>query len=190
MRRSFALVVATLVLACVSQATTITLTGVLSGLNENPPTPSAGTGTAVVTLDTVAQTLMVNVVFSGLSSGTTASHIHCCVAPPGNAGVATTTPSFPNFPLGVTSGSYLRIFDLTSSTTYNPAFITAQGSLAAAETALINGLLNDQTYLNIHTTAFPGGEVRAFLVPTPEPSALVLALSGFAGLWVIRRRLH
>lgn len=193
------LAAALLLLAGVGQAGIITLSGTLSGLNENPATPSAGTGLAIVTLDTTAQTLEVSVVFSGLlafipgtntPSGTTASHIHCCVAPPGNAGVATTTPSFPGFPLGVDSGSFDRVFDLTLASSYNPAFVTAQGSLAAAQTALENGLINSQTYLNIHTNAFGGGEVRAFLTPTPEPASVVLLLSGFGGLWLIRRRLH
>ena len=32
-------------------------------------------------------------------------------APPGNVGVATTTPSFPGFPLGVTAGTFSNIFD-------------------------------------------------------------------------------
>jgi hypothetical protein len=193
------LAAAMLLLAGVCHAGIITLSGTISGANENPATPSPGTGFALVTLNTTAQTLEVNVVFSNLlafipgtstPSGTTASHIHCCVAPPGNAGVATTTPSFTGFPLGVDSGSFDRVLDLTMASSYNPAFVTAQGSLAAAETALENGLINSQTYLNIHTNAFPGGEVRAFLTPTPEPTTVALTLSGFGGLWLVRRRLR
>jgi MYXO-CTERM domain-containing protein len=191
------LAAAVLLLAGVGHSGIITLSGTISGANENPATPSLGTGFALVTLDTTAQTLEVNVFFSNLlatipgtstPSGTTASHIHCCVAPPGNAGVATTTPSFTGFPLGVDSGSFDRVLDLTMSSSYNPAFITAQGSLSAAETALENGLMSSQTYLNIHTNAFPGGEVRAFLTPTPEPMTGVLALAGFGALWLIRRQ--
>ena len=110
---------------------------------------------------TIAET--VNVSFSGLTSGTTASHIHCCVAPPGNAGVATTTPTFPGFPLGVTAGTYNQTFDMTAATSYNPAFVTANGGVAAAEAALFAGLQTGQAYLNIHTSMFPGGEIRGFL---------------------------
>jgi MYXO-CTERM domain-containing protein len=196
-KRIYGLAVAVLLLAGVGHAGLVTLTGNISGLNENPATPSAGTGFALVTLDTTAQTLEVNVVFSNLlafipgtstPSGTTASHIHCCVAPPGNIGVATTTPSFTGFPLGVDSGSFDRVLDLTSASSYNPAFVTANVNLAGAETALVNGLLAGQTYLNIHTNAFGGGEVRAFLTPTPEPTTVALALSGFGALWLIRRR--
>src|SRR6266704_2246683 len=98
----------------------------LSALNENPPHPSSsGTGTALVTWDTVTNVMTVNVVFSGLSAPNTAAHIHCCVAAPGNAGVATTTPTFTGFPLGVTSGSYNQTFNTLAASTWNPAFITA-----------------------------------------------------------------
>jgi len=79
------------------------------------------------------------------------------------------------------------------ASSYNPAFITANGGTAAsADVVLENGLLNNQTYLNVHTTAFGGGEIRAFLEPVPEPATATLALAAFAamGLMVHRRRLR
>jgi hypothetical protein len=79
------------------QAATFTYSATLSGANENPVVASPGTGNTVVTLNTTAHTLRVQATFSGLTSNTTAAHIHCCVAPPMNAGVATTTPSFTGF---------------------------------------------------------------------------------------------
>ncbi len=85
---------------------TIVYTTSLSGPNENPPIASPGVGVATVTVDTTAHTLRVQETFSGLTTGTTASHIHCCVPTPnGTAGVATMTPTFSGLPLGVTSGS-------------------------------------------------------------------------------------
>ena len=76
-----------------------------------------------------------------------------------NVGVATAVPTFPpvggslGFPLGVTSGTFASgVYDLTQPLIYNPAFITAQGSLAAAEAALIAGIEGGMTYFNIHTT--------------------------------------
>src|SRR5262249_26858311 len=103
----------------------MTFTVNLSQANEIPPTGSPGTGTAVVVLDPVAQTLQLNISFANLTSNTTAAHIHCCLSfpfdPTANVGVATTVPAFAGFPLGVTSGNYTSPpFDLTQSTSYNP----------------------------------------------------------------------
>ena len=175
------------------RAATTTLVANLTGAAEFPPTGSPGTGTATVVLDTTAQTLAVAVMFSGLEAGTTASHIHCCLPSPFqtgvNVGVATTTPTFPNFPLGVTSGTYSMTFDLTNAATYNPAFVTLEGgTVLGAETALVAGLLAGETYLNIHTTMFPGGEIRGFLSAVPEPQTWVMMLLGFAGLGFAFRR--
>jgi hypothetical protein len=140
----------------------------LSPLNENPPHPtSTASGTALITWDTTTNLMTVEVTFSGMSGTTTASHIHCCIAPNGNAGVTTTVPTFPGFPLGVTSGSYSHTFNMLDPGSYNPAFVAANGGTAAsAEAALFAGLLAGHAYLNIHTTMFPGGEVRGFLART------------------------
>jgi hypothetical protein len=158
---------------------------VLNGPSESPPQPSPGTGLAEVDVDTVANTLHVQVTFSGLLGTTSASHIHSPTAAPftGTAGVATTSPTFPNFPLGVTSGSYDMTFNLLQSTTYNAPFLAANGnSPAAAEAALLASFASGTSYLNIHTSFAPGGEIRGFLTPlgpgqipgVPEPSSLAL----------------
>jgi hypothetical protein len=177
------------ILAAYSSAGIITYDAALAGTNENPSNASPGTGFAIVTVNDVLNTMEVNVTFSGLTTGNTASHIHCCVAPGGNAGVATITPTFTGFPSGVTSGSYDHVFDLTSAGTYNPAFITLQGSVASAESVLLAGLAADLTYLNIHTTTFPGGEIRGFLVATPEPGTWLLSLAGLGVVWGAKRKL-
>jgi CHRD domain-containing protein len=144
--------------------TVYVFTATLNGGNENPPVASPGAGTAKVTWNTTTNEMTVDVTFSGLSANTTASHIHCCVTPPVNAGVATTTPTFPGFPLGVTSGTYSHTFDMTAAASYNPAFVTTHGgTTASAEVALFAGLQAGQAYLNIHTTAHPGGEIRGVL---------------------------
>jgi len=146
---------------------------VLSGPNESPPNASPATGAAEVDLDDVANTMRVRVVFNGLLGTTTASHIHSATASPGTgtASVATTTPTFPAFPLGVTSGSYDQTFDMTQASSYNPSFVTAHGgSVAASESALFASIAAGTAYLNIHTTVVPGGEIRGFLTafdPTP-----------------------
>jgi hypothetical protein len=177
-------------IAPAAQASILSYTTVLSGSLEVPPTGSPGTGTATVIIDTILNTMQVEVAFSGLGAASTASHIHCCTSAPltGNAGVATTTPSFPGFPLGVTAGFYDQTFDLTSSSTYNPAFVTAEGGVANAEAALLTGIAAGETYLNIHTMAFPGGEIRGYLQAAPEPATLFTAALAAAGLAFIRRK--
>jgi len=143
-----------------------------------------------VIFDNTALTLRVIVNFAGLTSSTTASHIHCCAAPPATAIVATTTPTFPGFPLGVTSGSYDQTLDLLASATYNPAFVTANGgTIASAEATLVAGLNAGTTYLNVHTSAFPGGEIRGFLTAVPEPGMLLITACALVGLAGVRRRI-
>jgi hypothetical protein len=117
--------------------------------------------------------MTVAVVFNGLTTPNTAAHIHCCVDPPGNVGVATTVPTFTGFPTGVTSGTYFHTFDMLALTSYNPAFVAAHGGTAASAAAdLLAGLIAGRAYLNIHTPMFPGGEIRGFLQPTPPSCPL------------------
>lgn len=178
--------------AVTASGSSLTYQANLNGPSESPPTNSLGTGSAFVTFDDVAHMLHVVVVFSGLTAGDTAALIHCCTASmgTGNSGAATQTPAFTGFPLSVTSGTYNQFFDTTLTSTYNSAFVTAQGGTAlSAEAALATGLAADQAYFNIHTTAFPGGEIRGFLQlqPVPEPSTIALIAAGLGGV-LLRRR--
>ena len=72
-------------------AAVLVYTASLTGGHEVPPAASPGTGSAVVTIDDVADTMRVQVNFSGLVGNTAASHIHCCQPLGTNAQVATTT---------------------------------------------------------------------------------------------------
>ena len=171
-------------------AARITYVATLNGPTEG--TSSPGTGSGLVIIDTMANTLFVSETFAGLLTNTTASHIHCCTTVPltGAAGVATQLPTFSGFPLGVTSGTFHQMFDLTNASSWNAAFITANGGTpASAEATLAAGLAAGDAYLNIHTTGLPGGEIEGFLTPqVPEPGTFGLALFGVAGLVGWRRR--
>lgn len=161
----------------------------LDGASESPSNASPGVGFAMVDIDTAAHTMRVQVTFSGLVGNVTASHIHAAtaVAGTGTAGVATQTPTFAGFPSGVTSGSYDHTFDMTLASSYNAAYITANGgTTASAELALALAMSQGKTYLNIHTSAFTSGEIRGFLQNTPAPGGL--AVLGLAGVFAGRRR--
>jgi len=137
----------------------------LLGQNEIPVVTTQGTGSAIITLNRITHEMRVSANFTGLTGLSSASHVHCCVAQPGNAGVATTTPTFAGFPLGVNSGSWDRIYDMTLATSWNPAFVTANGgTTAGAETTFLNGIAAGQSYLNVHSSTFGGGEIRGNLV--------------------------
>jgi hypothetical protein len=183
----------TLTAAGAASASAVIYKADLLGTNESPPNGSPGVGVARIVFDDGANTLSVHVKFSGLVAGDTASHIHCCTAAAatGTAGVATVTPTFTGFPSGVTSGHYFHVFDLTQAGSWNGSFITSHGgTTASAETALGAGLAAGEAYLNIHSTSFPGGEIRGFLTPAPEPEmwALMLGGLGLAGAGLRFRR--
>lgn len=166
-----------------AHAHTSIYTTILNGPNEFPANPSLGVGAAKLTVDYDLLTMRVEASFSGLTGNTTASHIHGPIPdPPANplAGVATPVPSFPGFPLGVQAGSYDQTFDMTSSSSYNPAFVTANGgTVGSAMNVFFTGLVAGKMYLNIHTTNTQGGEIRGFFTLVPEPSTLSLLAIGF-----------
>jgi MYXO-CTERM domain-containing protein len=161
-----------------AHAAFMSLTATLTGAQETPPNSSPGTGSAAFILDDINMTLISAVTFSGLTSPTvlddanTSAQIY--MSPPGVAG--SIIHPLPTAPIGVTSGSFTDIWT---------------GLTAADIAALETG----DTYINIHTAAFPGGEIRGQILPSisiPEPSSLVLgataALAGLGLAWHRRRQ--
>jgi hypothetical protein len=174
------LAAALLAVSQISQAATITYVTTLTGANEVPPNASTATGTAQVVLDTVAQTLAVNVSFSGLTGGAAdAAHIHAGAPAGVNTFVAVPFIGFPT----ATSGTYSNTFDLTQASTYIGSYITANGgTVASAEATLIAALAAGQTYTDIHDASVPAGEIRGQLAAVPEPATVTLLGIGVAGM--------
>jgi hypothetical protein len=179
--------------AVASHAHTTIFVASLTGLDQSPPNASPATASATLTLDLDLVTLRVQIDFSGLTGTTTALNLRAPTDVPfaGTAGIALQTPSFAEFPLGVTSGTYDRTFDLTQADSYNPAFLATHGgfiSLALSE--LDSAMDESRAYLQIETTTFPGGEIRGFVIDAaeaaPEPSSF--ALMGLGATALIARR--
>lgn len=153
---------------------------------------ATGSGFVTVTFDTGLHRLGIEANWSGLSGTTTVAHIHCCTATPniGTIGVAVTPGTLPGFPIGVTAGNYDITLDLMQSSTYTATFRNTfgGGTVAGAEAALLAGLQQERAYFNIHTTTFPGGEIRGFPAYVPEPESWALLIVGFGALGGAMRR--
>lgn len=163
--------------------------GTLSGGAVVPHVATAGSGSAIATIDSALSSLTLSVVFFGLSSGTQAATINCCALAGSNAGSAI---KLTGFPAGVKAGSYSHIFNLLSNASYTPAFRLANGGTAiSARNALIAGFEADKAYINITTSWRPSGEIRGQLTsidPVPEPAEWAMLMLGSMASGMMLRR--
>ena len=164
-------------------------TATLTGAADDVTTTGFGQGTVIY--NAAAETLTVELTFSGLESPT--------AAPPGIPGAAhihfgTPTPPggpilFPfaepyaiDFPIGFTSGTY------TTTLTPDSLLIdTANGISGITFLAAVNDIEEGETYFNIHTVANPGGEIAGQITVVPEPASLTLLTLGLGGILAIAR---
>lgn len=158
---------------------------VLDGSQEVPSVVTPGSGSATVLICPFFKRLSIRDtgfgskgVFSNLSGTVTAAHVH------GPAAAGTNGPVIIplDIDLGVTSGNFTTPIQPTQPNDPYGFPLTDQQYQDA-----LNGLL----YINIHTTAFPGGEIRGQLInpiSVPEPMSLSLIAMGSIGLLYRRRR--
>jgi len=113
-------------------ASTTSYAATLSSAAEVPPNTSAGTGTLTATLDKTSSVFTWKVTYSGLTGPATMAHVHGPALPGSNAGVV------------------LPFQGATSP-------IEGSATLTAAQVA---DLAAGRWYVNVHTAANPGGEIR------------------------------
>jgi hypothetical protein len=118
--------------ASAASAATMHFTAKLNGAAETPPNDSKGTGTAMATLDTATKKLDWTVKYSGLSGPATMAHFH---------GPA---------PVGKAAGVAVPLTGTMSPMTGSATLTDAQ----------IGQLESGMWYVNVHTAAHPGGEIR------------------------------
>ncbi len=115
---------------------TVTFNATLNGSSEVPTNTSTASGTAVLLYNKTTKIFTLTVNFSGITL--TDAHIHMGA-------------------IGVDGGVVFPISDLTSPMNYT--------SIALNSTQEAD-LLANLYYINLHTAAFPGGEIRGQLITT------------------------
>jgi hypothetical protein len=133
----------------------ITYAAELRGANEVPPTGSSAFGSSFVTLDLINNNIAWEVNSSGIASATL-SHIHRGPAAVSGPVIINFATSASQIPAGRTSGSAAIAAQQTAN-------LQASDLTALASASTVIGY-----YVNLHSTAFPGGEIRGQLVPANE----------------------
>jgi hypothetical protein len=116
-----------------ASAAMVNFTATMNAASEVPPKTSAGTGDVLATLDTTTKDLTYTVTFQNLTGPATAAHFHGPAAPGANAGVVVPLGNNPTSPI--------------------------HGSKTLTD-AQIADLMAGKWYVNVHTAANPGGEIR------------------------------
>lgn len=154
---ALALAAGTIGLSACKSSTTVTTSysASLSGAKENPAVTTTGSGTFTASVD-ASNVLTYSLSFSGLSANSSGAHIHGPATTTQNAGVLVNFTALPSggtattpLTLGATSGTTAGTLNLASA-------VNATVTGDSLRKLLDLGLL----YVNVHTTANPGGEIR------------------------------
>lgn len=137
-----------------------TLNASLSGSQEVPPNASSATGLGTVLVSPDQSQITVSLSWEGLGSNVSAAHIHSPAPPGANAPVL--------FSLAGAAGSP------DGGITPNQTFAVTPAQIALLKTG--------QMYFNVHTTGFPGGEIRGQIVAGRSQPAVVRASTS----WLMR----
>lgn len=133
---------------------------VLSGFSEIPAVRSEGQGTLDLSLDRSAKTVTYTLTFSNLSAPVTQSHIHLGKVHVAGGVMVFFCTNLSNGPTGTpacpASGGTVT-GTLTAASVVGP---TAQNVTAGDFDALEDALETNTAYANLHTMAFPVGEIR------------------------------
>ena len=151
-----------------ASAATIALEAFLDGRQEVPANGSLAIGIAQLMYDTDTMMLTIQSTVLGIETDVlTGFHIHG----PADPGEVVNPPLVH---LGTALWSNIPMLD---GMAYQQATMPIDAATATA-------LLADRTYLNVHTDAFPNGEIRGQItvVPVPEPGTAMLMALGLIGL--------
>ena len=131
----------------------VQLAATMNGPSERPiPNASTATGTFAGSLDTTTRVLSYTVTYSGISP--TMGHLHRI------------TPNATNFAGGV---------EIPFSTLTSPII----GTTTLATKSRVDSMLNGFYYANLHTVAFPAGEIRGDIKPVSNiPVRFAATLNG------------
>ena len=136
-----------------AQAEIFTAVATLGGAEETPaPLLTGAVGTAVVVVDTDLREVAVSLRIFNIPTGTTAGHIH--VGPKGVSG-----PVVLNFPIPVGRTGALSLEFVAGRS----AFVARPEIGILTIDDLIQAIAGGGAYVNIHTSTFPGGEIRGQL---------------------------